>query len=1272
MKSIKAVLVPLALVALCGLGASSAAPYKPPKVYGVDVFVVSDRVFVPGSRASVRVVTRAVLGLADSRPLPMAGIEIELLGDGGKKKKRLFTGRADVLGGLDADFLVPEWPDGSYEMKILARSPFGEREVAQTVQLKRTGRVLLLTDKPIYQPGQVIHLRALALDSHGLTPFANEPLRFEILDPKGNKVFKKELPTNHYGIASTVFQLADEINLGAYQIEVLPVREQAAETAVKTVAVKKYVLPKFKVSVETERAYYLPRQTVKGTVQADYFFGKPVAGGEVEIKASTFDAAFREFATIKGHTGKDGSYEFELKLPEYFVGQPLQKGDAVVRLEVRLTDTADHLEKATRSVPVAATPIRLDAVPEGGRLVAGVPNRIFVVATYPDGSPARAEVAVERGGEKIDSTRTDRTGLGVVTLTPKEQDMSPGPWQPRGGFGRARPGGQQVQTKVLHLQFSARDEEGRSCKIERTFSTDPSGDRVLVRTDKAIYEAGDVLRATVLSTAGDGVCYLDLIKNRQTVVTRSLFLKDGKGELKLPLGPDVFGTVELHAYKILDDGEIMRDARVLYVQPPSELSVTVSRDKPLYRPGEQALIRFAVADQDGKPRPAALGLIIVDEAVYALQELQPGLEKVYFTLEKELSDPKYQIEFGPADSLASLVKAEKLAGQRQRVAKVLLAKARPSGDPGLWVNPLAERRQKAEKDRHAFSNALRQYHHQKNSLGRRTRSGRWAYLPGLVMKMKKSGALPEANYLDPLGVPYTMSAAEKLWPECKAAQFLGSMELSLLWQLRGQVYSELHRRTAGLTDFKAAGLDTHLRKAFKTVVAKYPDMTRDPAGKTFRWKWLRARPGFRAQDFAAHMHTGRIQQIYYALSRYGAESQRWYRVSVLDEKKNAYALPANVLSRVIKRGILSEQNARDIWGRRFRVRKRKEPRQQVYYDHRLRFYEVYSTGPDGKPGTADDLVYETPYHDGGYRDLANALGVDQGLGVLAGLGGLGIEGAGGGFGRLGGRGRGGGMAKMARTATRGDDAMAPDMTALTDERAMREQPQAGAPAAPRRRKVRVREYFPETLLFEPSLITDEQGRAELKLTMADSITTWRMTASANGRGGGLGSTSHAIRVFQDFFVDIDLPAALTQNDEVSIPIVVYNYLKKPQRVRLELTPGDWFELSGGRVQEIQLDPSEVSATYYRIKVRGLGRRTLQVRADGSSMSDAIQRRIEVLPDGKEHNVVANGRLDGTVTEKIKIPGTAVAGASKILVRLYPGVFSQVIEGMESMLRLPGG
>src|SRR5260370_35225343 len=103
----------------------------------------------------------------------------------------------------------------------------------------------------------------------------------------------------------------------------------------------------------------------------------------------------------------------------------------------------------------------------------------------------------------------------------------------------------------------------------------------------------------------------------------------------------------------------------------------------------------------------------------------------------------------------------------------------------------------------------------------------------------------------------------------------------------------------------------------------------------------------------------------------------------------------------------------------------------------------------------------------------------------------------------------------------------------------------GAPDAPR-----VREFFPETMLWQPALITNDKGEANLALSFADSITTWRLSASANSKGGALGGATLPLKVFQDFFVGIDLPVFLTQGDEIGFPVAVYNYLKTPQTAKI--------------------------------------------------------------------------------------------------------------------------
>ena len=103
------------------------------------------------------------------------------------------------------------------------------------------------------------------------------------------------------------------------------------------------------------------------------------------------------------------------------------------------------------------------------------------------------------------------------------------------------------------------------------------------------------------------------------------------------------------------------------------------------------------------------------------------------------------------------------------------------------------------------------------------------------------------------------------------------------------------------------------------------------------------------------------------------------------------------------------------------------------------------------------------------------------------------------------------------------------------------------PSAPR-----VRSYFPEALYINPEIITDQNGDASITIPLADSITTWRMAMMASTAHGALGSGTSSLKVFQDFFVDLDLPVTLTQGDRVSIPVAVYNYSAARGDVSLQL------------------------------------------------------------------------------------------------------------------------
>ena len=171
-------------------------------------------------------------------------------------------------------------------------------------------------------------------------------------------------------------------------------------------------------------------------------------------------------------------------------------------------------------------------------------------------------------------------------------------------------------------------------------------------------------------------------------------------------------------------------------------------------------------------------------------------------------------------------------------------------------------------------------------------------------------------------------------------------------------------------------------------------------------------------------------------------------------------------------------------------------------------------------------------------------------------------------------------------------------------------PDAGATLSPR-----IRHDFPETLFWQPELITDDQGKVSLEIPLADSITTWRASIDGISSAGRMGSIETPITVFQDFFVDLDLPVSMSLGDEVSVPVTCYNYLKEPQDVHLHLAAANWFESTVQNLN-IHLAANEVRSASFPIKVLRVGNHALRITAQGTKIADAVEREIRVVPTGE--------------------------------------------------------
>jgi 5-hydroxyisourate hydrolase-like protein (transthyretin family) len=223
-------------------------------------------------------------------------------------------------------------------------------------------------------------------------------------------------------------------------------------------------------------------------------------------------------------------------------------------------------------------------------------------------------------------------------------------------------------------------------------------------------------------------------------------------------------------------------------------------------------------------------------------------------------------------------------------------------------------------------------------------------------------------------------------------------------------------------------------------------------------------------------------------------------------------------------------------------------------------------------------------------------------------------------------------------------------------------------------------YSPRILYTNPRLMTNKDGQASFTVRLRDvesiPVSQWQVLALAHTLDGVIGSGTHYLPVNHGTFVDMALPPELTQNDEITIPVTIHNHQPSSQEVLLHLREDDWFELSGPAARKASVKAHEKKVEYFKIRVTGCGDHQvkLDTQVPGSGKDETLTRTVAVKPLGRliqqAFNFILNGK--GEIHKQLPIPGTAIKDSHNLLVRVYPGYFSQMVEGMESMLRMPHG
>ena len=1331
------------------------------------------------TQRSARYQTRIrALNPITAKPVADVNVSVELEFSEDKAATVKGSGLTDAQGYAFVIVTIPDKlsaEDG--ELKVVARHGGFVRESEHKVDLDEGAHIMVTTDKPIYQPGQPLHIRALVFDI-GKRAVANAEATLKITDPENTNVFETSLRTSRFGVATADWAIPENTRLGDYSIRIEMDDEIYGDSeGSQAVKISRYDLPNFAVSVKPNRSYYLPGQNAAVEIRADYLFGQPVKRGQVKVvreEEREWDYQSQKWEIKEGHkyegvTDKTGLFVAHVDLAEHH--EDLADSDysrfTDLTFAAYFTDpTTNRTEQRRFDLRVTKNAVHVYVVEGPNQQARGFPMQFFVATSLADGTPAACEVAISEPRDEdsesgaampvLRTVRTNKYGLAKVTglILPDTDHDS-----------------------YQSLSFSAHSKGNGSGQHTESFYY--RGMPVIrVETNKALYAAGEAIKVNISASKPDMDLLVEVKRDSNILESRSLTLQNGAASFTLPYHSSLQDEVTISAFsksrEYPYDYNYPFGSRTVLFPRVRDLKLDFRLDHVDYKPGEQATVDFRVSTPDGKPVDSALGVVIFDRAVE----------------ERALTDQDFKGGFGFAGifnqwrgydnqiggitrkTLQSINPSRPVPAEMELVAELLLG----SGSEASSVFSAKG----FEPDHQSVFAGLTRL--QLEPIGK--------LLDGLYLKVGLYPASGEgfrrllfesgldfAQFHDPWGTPYREKFSfeqNNLVLEILSAgpdkSFATSDDSSLAriarpyFRFTGEAINRAIERYHARTGNFIRGIET-LRAELR-VEGIDVDSLRDPWGQSYEFVFttlqkkfnLTVRSGGPDKSFQRVTAGSDDFTLWLSSINYFTETRALMAKALADYFRVTSRLPQNdaELYQVLSTSGIRKDQLHDPWGHHYygnyktetRVTQRPTLQSLAIYGHPQKLtldgtfvtdyvssVNLRSMGEDGKTGTADDFDLaefsqsKVADHD---RSAASFEPVKQTF----------ISGAKGAI-----RGtvldpNGAAVPGAAVTATLKDSTL--NFATETDDEGrfllhnlpvgfyevtcvalgftkttvqnvpvsssnittldLSIQPGAvtetvnitaaantidttssSVATSVTRSGLRIsiahpdqlatprlREYFPETLVWQPSLETDKQGRAQLKFKLADNITTWKMSVIGSTEDGEMGTAETDIKSFQPLFVEHDPPRVLTEGDQISLPVVLRNYLERAQVVDLEMKPESWFTLQSSPRQRATVPAGDSARQIFEVKaIASVKDGKQQVTARGSEASDAIEKLVTVHPDGEEKTQTASDVFGETAALVLNLPAS-VPGSATAELKIYPNLMAHVAESIEGILQRPYG
>jgi hypothetical protein len=216
--------------------------------------------------------------------------------------------------------------------------------------------------------------------------------------------------------------------------------------------------------------------------------------------------------------------------------------------------------------------------------------------------------------------------------------------------------------------------------------------------------------------------------------------------------------------------------------------------------------------------------------------------------------------------------------------------------------------------------------------------------------------------------------------------------------------------------------------------------------------------------------------------------------------------------------------------------------------------------------------------------------------------------------------------------------------------------------------------FRETIYWNADVQTNADGNAEVSFVTNDAVTAFRVTAEGFSANGTPGLGTLAIKSKLPVSIESHLPVEVTSGDRMRLPITIVNDGDEAIDAEVAATFGAAFKLTQDPSGKLHLAAGEHRALFFPLDVVATeGNAELDVTVTARGLKDELKKTVRVVPRGFPFEGSAAGTAKpGELAHHVIDLQGALPGSVHATVTMYPSPVAAMTQGMEAMIREPGG